>query len=205
MLWCFIHVCFLQVTTCGAPDARCLHFSSVISLSWMTQQIWDEKCEHRGVSARWEHQTIFKIVTWTKQTWTKHHTTPIWVCVCGDTQIVCKWGEEKLCLKTEKSMAPYWILGFLSSTEYWYRYSSLHSTSLHPRIWLTQIYVTNNQVGNYCLVGIGNVSNPFLNKIMDENLEVTPSVTGFPESTYAESRKTVVYPRIIKICCLPQL
>ena len=31
-------------------------------------------CAPRRVSAR-EHQTSFKIVTWTKQTWTKHHST----------------------------------------------------------------------------------------------------------------------------------
>jgi len=31
----------------------------------------------RGVSARREQQTSFKIVTWTKQPWTKHHNTKI--------------------------------------------------------------------------------------------------------------------------------
>ena len=30
---------------------------------------------HQGTSARRERQTSFKIVTWTKQTWTKHHNT----------------------------------------------------------------------------------------------------------------------------------
>ena len=30
---------------------------------------------HRGASARRERQTSFQIVTWTKQTWTKHHNT----------------------------------------------------------------------------------------------------------------------------------
>ena len=30
----YVHVCFVQVTTCGAPDApRCAHFSTVISPS----------------------------------------------------------------------------------------------------------------------------------------------------------------------------
>ena len=33
------------------------------------------KCAHRGASARRERQTSFKIVTWTKQTWTKHYNT----------------------------------------------------------------------------------------------------------------------------------
>ena len=40
--------------------------------SWITEQISVGKCAHRGTSAR---QTSFKIVTWTKQTWTKHHNT----------------------------------------------------------------------------------------------------------------------------------
>ena len=81
-LWvhcCYVHVCFVQVTTCGAPDTlTCLgaaHFSTVISPSWITEQISVGKCIHRGASALWEHQTSCKIVTWTKQTWTKHHNT----------------------------------------------------------------------------------------------------------------------------------
>jgi len=65
----------------GAPESRqvdaswCPHFSTVITPSWMTQQISVEKCMHQGASARRERQTMFKIVTWTKQTWTKHHNT----------------------------------------------------------------------------------------------------------------------------------
>ena len=35
------------------------------------------KWAHRLASARWERQTSFKIVPWTKQTWTKHHNTII--------------------------------------------------------------------------------------------------------------------------------
>ena len=77
----FIHVCFVQVTTCVAPDAltrlRCTHFHSVITPSWITQQISIEKCAHQGVSACGECQTMVKIFTWTKQTWTKHHNTII--------------------------------------------------------------------------------------------------------------------------------
>ena len=49
----YVHVCFIQVTTCGAPDAL----------------------TRLGMLARREYQTSFKIVTWTKQTWTKHHNT----------------------------------------------------------------------------------------------------------------------------------
>ena len=45
----------------------------VISPSWKTEQISVGKCAHRGASARRERQTSFKIVTWTKQTCTKHH------------------------------------------------------------------------------------------------------------------------------------
>ena len=51
------------------------HFSTVITPSWITQQISVEKCAHRDVSARREWQTTFKIVTWTIQSWTKHHNT----------------------------------------------------------------------------------------------------------------------------------
>ena len=73
---CYVHVCFVQVTMCGAPDApRCSHFSTVISPSWITEQISVGKCAHQGASARREHQTSFKIVPWTKQPWTKHHNT----------------------------------------------------------------------------------------------------------------------------------
>ena len=39
----------------------------------ITEQISEGKCANRGTSARPERQTSFKIVTWTKQTWTKHH------------------------------------------------------------------------------------------------------------------------------------
>ena len=52
------------------------HFSTVISPSWITEQISVGKCAHRVESVRRERQTSFKIVTRTKQTWTKHHNTP---------------------------------------------------------------------------------------------------------------------------------
>ena len=51
------------------------HFSTVISPSWKTEQISVGNCAHQGASARRDRQTSFKIVTWTKQTWTKHHNT----------------------------------------------------------------------------------------------------------------------------------
>ena len=54
---------------------RCSHFSTVIRPPWITQQISEDKCVHQGASASQERQTMFKIVTWTKQTWTKHHYT----------------------------------------------------------------------------------------------------------------------------------
>ena len=41
--FCFVHVCYVQVTTGGATDAdapRCAHFSIVITPSWIT-----EKCQ----------------------------------------------------------------------------------------------------------------------------------------------------------------
>ena len=55
---------------------RCAHFATVISPSCITEQISVGKSAHRDASSRWECQTSFKIVTWTKQTWTKHHNTP---------------------------------------------------------------------------------------------------------------------------------
>jgi len=59
-----------------ADVPRCTHFSTVIPPSWITQQISVEQCAHLGASARRERQTMFKIVSWTKQTWTKHPNTP---------------------------------------------------------------------------------------------------------------------------------
>ena len=91
---------------------RVAHFSTVITPSWITQQISVENCAHRSASARRERQTMFKIVTWTKQTWTKHHNvlflshlcplysrkstflcvlsplTSVSVCLLGD---ICVW------------------------------------------------------------------------------------------------------------------
>ena len=58
-----------------ADAPRCAPFSTVISPSWITEQISVGKCMHRGASERWERQTSFKIATWTKQTWT-NITTP---------------------------------------------------------------------------------------------------------------------------------
>ena len=76
---CYVHVCLVQMTMCGAPNALtrlgAQHFSTVISPSWITEQISVGKCAHRGASSRRERQTSFKIVTWTKQTWTRHHNT----------------------------------------------------------------------------------------------------------------------------------
>ena len=54
VLWCFIHVCFVQVTflwhSRHADAPYCTHFSTVITPSWITQQILVEKCAHRHVS-----------------------------------------------------------------------------------------------------------------------------------------------------------
>ena len=58
-----------------ADAPRCTQFSTVISPSWITEQISVGKCMHRGASVRRERQICFKIVTWKKQTWTKHHNT----------------------------------------------------------------------------------------------------------------------------------
>ena len=58
-----------------ADAPPCAHFSIVFTPSWIPQQISVETCVHQCVSAHRECQTMFKIVTWTKQTWTKHHNT----------------------------------------------------------------------------------------------------------------------------------
>ena len=60
-----------------ADAPKCAHFSTLFSLSWITEQISVGKCAHQGALARWERQTSFKILTWTKQTWTKHHNTDL--------------------------------------------------------------------------------------------------------------------------------
>ena len=79
-IWCvdvFIHVCFIQVTMCGALNAltRYGHFSIHFTPSWITQQISVGKYAHRGAWACRERQTMFQIVTWTKQTWIIHQCT----------------------------------------------------------------------------------------------------------------------------------
>jgi len=60
-----------------ADAPGCPHFSIDFTPSWITQQISVEKCTHRGASAHREHQTMFKIVTWTKQTRIIHQFTVI--------------------------------------------------------------------------------------------------------------------------------
>ena len=50
--WHFIHVCFIQVTMCGACNARwCAHFSIHFKTSWIRQQISVGKCAHQGAWA----------------------------------------------------------------------------------------------------------------------------------------------------------
>ena len=65
---------------------RSTHTSTVITPSGITQQSSVEKCVHRGASACREGQTMFKIVTWTKQTWTSI-TTPIFLGIVVYWQI----------------------------------------------------------------------------------------------------------------------
>ena len=78
----------------GHADApQCAHFSTVISPSWITEQISVEKCAHRGASARRERQTSFKIVPWTKQTRTKHHST---ANTFASTYMLCGEGSWRL-------------------------------------------------------------------------------------------------------------
>ena len=65
----------MLVSSRRAEAPRCAHFTTVISPSWIAEQISVGKCVHPGASAHREHQTSFKIVTWTKQTWKKHKNT----------------------------------------------------------------------------------------------------------------------------------
>ena len=58
-----------------ADAPRCAHFSTVITPSWITEKISIEQCTHQGASVHWEPQLMFKMVTWTKQTWKKHHNS----------------------------------------------------------------------------------------------------------------------------------
>ena len=82
VLWCFVHVCFVQETIfnivwCSrcADAPRCAYFPTDIFSVIQEGVKSKEKCTYQGASARRERQTMFKIVSWTKQTWTKHHNT----------------------------------------------------------------------------------------------------------------------------------
>jgi len=75
--WCFLWLpnpClfyrsdnFLCSWRADAP--RCAHFSIHFTPSWIRQQISVEKFAHGGAWARRERQTMFQIVTQTKQAW----------------------------------------------------------------------------------------------------------------------------------------
>ena len=64
VLWCFVHVCFVQVTIlelvwrsrCANPP-RCANFSTDICSVIQEGEITVEKCAHRGASAGREHIT----------------------------------------------------------------------------------------------------------------------------------------------------
>jgi len=97
---------------CSRPAyaPRCVHFSTVITPSWITQQISVENCMHRGVSVGRECETMFNIVTWTKQTWTTHHNTDITgiityncftVNTAQNTLLLFEFREEKNTAKIE--------------------------------------------------------------------------------------------------------
>jgi len=58
-----------------ADAPRCEHFSIHFTPSWIRQKISVGKCTHRGAWARRERQTMFPIVTWTKQTWINNECT----------------------------------------------------------------------------------------------------------------------------------
>jgi len=80
-----------------ADAPRRTDFSTVITPSCITQQISVEKCAHRGASARRERQTMFKIVTWTKQTWRKHHDTNFFEILLSQVNIL--FLKKKWCFK----------------------------------------------------------------------------------------------------------
>ena len=73
---CYVHVCFVQVTTCGAPDVLTrLSARNFLLLSYLLGSQNKYQLESAHTEVRRERQTSFKIVTWTNQTWTKHHNT----------------------------------------------------------------------------------------------------------------------------------
>ena len=65
VLWCFVHVCFVQVTILNIvwrsrlDDApRCAHFSTDICCVIQEGVITVEKCAHQGTSAHWVRHTL---------------------------------------------------------------------------------------------------------------------------------------------------
>ena len=65
VLWCFVHVCFLQVTilklvwrSFRADAPRCTHLPTDICFVIQKGEIIVEKCAHRGASARRERRTL---------------------------------------------------------------------------------------------------------------------------------------------------
>ena len=93
--WRFIHVCFVQVTSCGAPDALtrlgACNFLFISHLHGLRKYYYIlEKCAHRGGSARRKRQTMFKIVTWSKQTWIIHQCTTEGVDSCETVPLKAK-------------------------------------------------------------------------------------------------------------------
>ena len=75
---CFIHVCLskwqcMALPTRSRASVRALFFWFPTFLDYSTNII--KSCAHRGTWARWERQTMFKIVTWTKETWIIHQCT----------------------------------------------------------------------------------------------------------------------------------
>ena len=92
-------------------------FSTVISPYWITEQISVGKCAHRGVSARQERQSSFKIVTWTKQTWTKHHNTEkeYWSLILC---VYCKYSHNMLVLNKASRVYVSFAIRYLPTRQY---------------------------------------------------------------------------------------
>ena len=98
------------------------HFHINFTPSWITQLILLEKCAHRGTSACRERQTMFKIVTWTKQTWIIHQCTtsafrPRWVISMVNWASTKKQDSEAPAITSSRSL---WAgVPAISSTRIW--------------------------------------------------------------------------------------
>jgi len=129
---------------------RCAHFSAVFSSSWITEQILVGKCTHRGESARWERQTSFKIVTWTKQTWTKHQNTELGNLQWFDNELHGVWWAPELKLKLKlKNSTVFDTPQSCNSAVYHKQGNSLTNHRRRPQLLKQQSFTKQTRGANY--------------------------------------------------------